>query len=73
LFTGIGLGDEAAQQVMAIPIVLETGRCYAVVEFVRVCESEVFSELEFEVTNAIFTWVTACVQKMKRNRVINIH
>lgn len=55
---------------MGIPVVLTTGKCYAVLEFVRYWDNDPFSEMEFELTNAIMSWVTACVQKMKLNKVV---
>ncbi|KAL4229999.1 hypothetical protein ACF0H5_010387 [Mactra antiquata] len=65
---GVALGDEDAHHVIAIPIVLDNGRCYAVLEFIRGWNKDKFSSLDFEVAIAIASWVNACVQKMKYNK-----
>ncbi|XP_052792233.1 cAMP and cAMP-inhibited cGMP 3',5'-cyclic phosphodiesterase 10A-like [Mya arenaria] len=69
---GVRLGEERVHHVIGVPILLDTGRCYAVVEFSRGWDHDPFSKVEFEVTNAILSWVSACVQKMKRNKLLNI-
>ncbi|XP_053400578.1 cAMP and cAMP-inhibited cGMP 3',5'-cyclic phosphodiesterase 10A-like [Mercenaria mercenaria] len=70
---GIALGDESAHYVMAIPIVLEDGRCFAVAEFSRGWTEARFEDTAFELTNAIFCWINACVQKININKLMKIH
>jgi len=66
---GIGLGDDSAHHVIAVPLLLDRGGCFAIVELVRPWNRNCFSAAEFEITVAIMSWVSACVQKMKRNKV----
>ena len=67
---GTGLGDDFVHHVMCVPILLESGSPYAVVEFTRGWERDPFTNNDFELTNAILSWITACVQKMKLNKML---
>lgn len=67
---GTGVVDHIVHHVMCIPIFLESGVPYAVVEFTRGWERDPFTKNDFELTNAILSWITACVQKMKLNKVL---
>lgn len=69
---GIALGDDCVHHAMAIPVILENGRCYAVAEFTRGWTMEPFDTKTFEFTNAVFCWVNACVQKIKINKLLKI-
>lgn len=66
-----GTGEEKAQECHAIcvPVLLESGDVYCVVEFVRHGLQLPFDEQDFELANCIFTWIMSCVQKSKMNRV----
>ena len=66
---GVCLGDDKVHHVMCIPVLLECGSVYAIVEFLRGWEMDSFSPADFELTTAIMSWITACVQKMKLNKV----
>ena len=67
---GTGVGDDVVHHVMCVPILLESGNPYAVVEFTRGWERDPFTKNDFELTNAILSWITACMQKMKLNKVL---
>ena len=67
---GTGLGDNFVHHVMCVPILLQSGSPYTVVEFTRGWERDPFTKNDFELTNAILSWITACVQKMKLNKVL---
>ena len=69
---GTGLGDHIVHHVMCIPILLESGSAFAIVEFTRGWERDPFTKNDFELTNAILSWITACVQKIKLNKVLKL-
>ena len=69
---GTGVADYVVHHVMCCPILLESGGTYAVLEFTRGWERDPFTKNDFELTNAILSWITACVQKMKLNKVLKV-
>jgi hypothetical protein len=66
---GVGVDIFKRCHIMSIPLFLECGTPYVVVEFIRSQGSSPFSTFHFELVNAIMTWVMACLQKMKLNKV----
>lgn len=66
---GIGIEEHNKCHVMSIPLLLDCGSPYVVIQFLRRKEAQPFNLFQFELVNAVMTWIMACLQKMKLNKV----
>ena len=66
---GVGVDIFKRCHAISIPLFLECGTPYVIVEFIRHQGLSPFSTFQFELVNAVMTWVMACLQKMKLNKV----
>lgn len=66
-----GTGNDKYREchALCVPIILESGSTFCAVEFVRLNLLKPFDQFDHELTTSIFSWIMACVQKMKMNRV----
>jgi len=66
---GVGDGSYKECHALCVPIFLESGHAYCVVEFVRLNLAKHFDQFSYNLTTGILSWIMACLQKMKKNRV----
>ena len=66
---GVGDGSYKECHALCVPIFLESGHAYCVVEFVRLNLAKHFDQFSYNLSTGILSWIMACLQKMKKNRV----
>lgn len=66
---GIGIEEHNKCHVISVPLLLDCGSPYVVIQFLRRKEAQPFSVFQFELVNAVMTWIMACLQKMKLSKV----
>ncbi|KAK3593544.1 hypothetical protein CHS0354_018625 [Potamilus streckersoni] len=69
---GVGQSVSDVHSVIAVPVILPSLAKVGVIELKRITESESFSLRDLQAINAITSWVTACIEKIKTNKTLSV-
>ncbi|KAL4230000.1 cAMP and cAMP-inhibited cGMP 3' [Mactra antiquata] len=69
---GIGFGKSNKYHVMSVPIQLSSGSIFAVIEFYNSTNCSPFGQQHFDMLCCVMSWVGACIQKIKMNKLLKM-